>query len=173
MKPMEGMRKACTCNAASGPTREQLDNLEQLVAEIIEVAKEEANGAGELAPIFTAFAEATLGYNIVFLALRGQISEDDPALRQACRSMHRAARAFWPRLSSIEDDDLRHLGLRLVSLLATLAEAPRNKEVFKHHLMSEVVLTHMMLTGAIQAFTLTNKEAAELISQDEPQSLEA
>ena len=45
--------------------------------------------------------------------------------------MHRTARAFWPHLSGIEDVDLRHLGYRLVSLLATLAGAPHNKEVFK------------------------------------------
>lgn len=60
------MRKACTSSAASGPTRERLEKLEWLVADIIEVAKEQTNGAGELAPVFTAFAEATLGYNIVF-----------------------------------------------------------------------------------------------------------
>ena len=167
------MREACTSSAASGPTLEQLDKLERLVADIIEVAKEQANGAGELAPVFTAFAEATSGYNIVFLALRGQISKDDPALRQACRSMHRTAHAFGPHLSGIEDVDLQHLGYRLASLLETLAEAPYDKEVFEHRLMREVVLTHMMLTGAIQALTLTNKEAAELIGQDEPQSLEA
>lgn len=167
------MRETRTSSAASGPTWEQLDKLEQLVADIIKVAKEQANDAGELAPVFTAFAEAASGYNIVFLALRGQISKDDPALRQACRSMHRTAHAFWPHLSGIEDVDLRHLAYRLVRLLATLAEAPHNKEVFEHYLRSEVVLTHMMLTGAIQVITLTNKEVAELISQDKPQSLEA
>ncbi|QAY18121.1 hypothetical protein [Thermus phage TSP4] len=167
------MRETRTSSAASGPTLEQLDKLEQLVADIIGVAKEQANNAGELVPVFTAFAEAALGYNIVFLALKGQISKDDPALKRACRSMHRTARAFWPHLSGIQDVDLWHLAYRLVRLLTTLAEAPHNKEVFKHCLESEVVLTHMMLTGAIQVITLTNKEVAELIGQDEPQSIEA
>ena len=60
------MRETCISSAASGPTSDQLDKLEQLVADIIEVTKEQANNEGELAPVFTAFAEATLDCNIVF-----------------------------------------------------------------------------------------------------------
>lgn len=157
------------------PTEAQLIKARELVAEMVELTKTKSKEDVFLAPIFEAFAKGANSYHIVFGALLGSVSEEDQALKNACEDLLRGSKVIWSQTASLNDTDLEHIAYRLSSLMMALAYAPYNEEVLRNNLMSEVVLTHMMLTGAIRVFTLTNKEVAKLIMaqyREEPPILE-
>ncbi|AYJ73891.1 hypothetical protein phiLo_39 [Thermus phage phiLo] len=138
------------------PTETQLIKARELVAEVVELTKTKSKEDFFLAPIFEAFAKGANSYHIVFGSLLGSVSEEDQALKNAREDLLRGAKVIRSQIASLNDIDLKHIAYRLSSLMVALAYAPYNEEVLRNHLMREVVLTHMMLTGAIQVLTLSD-----------------
>ena len=147
--------------------------MRELVAEMVEIARTKASEDYLLAPVFGAFAEGASSYDIVFVALLGSTSEEDRVLKNACEALVRGAKVIESQIASLNDIDLKHIAYRLASLMMALAYAPYNEEVLRNYLVREVVLTHMMLTGAIQVIEFTSKEVAKIIAQGGPPTLEA